>query len=216
PAPDAEADPFFEAPSGPLVLPGQYRVSIAKRVGGVLTPLGAPQPFNVTVEGQSSMSAGDRTALVEFQQKVARLQRAVAGASETAGALKPRLASIRRALLDTPSAGDRLLDDATAIDRRVNDILRALRGDAVLRARNQNTPPSINDRVGQIVGEQRMAIARPTATHVAQYAVAAQEFETVLATLRALVEGDLARLEKAMEAAGAPHTPGRIPEWKEN
>jgi hypothetical protein len=46
--------------------------------------------------------------------------------------------------------------------------------------------------------------------------VAAQEFETVLANLRALIEGDLARLEKAMEAAGAPHTPGRIPEWKEN
>jgi hypothetical protein len=216
PAPDAEADPFFEAPAGPLVMPGAYKVSIAKRVNGVLTPLSAPQTFNVVVEGQSGMSAGDRAALVEFQQKVARLQRAVAGASETAGALKPRLASIRRALLDTPSAGDKLLDDATAIDRRVNEILRALRGDAVLRARNQNTPPSISDRVGQIVGEQRMAIARPTGTHAAQYAVAAQEFETVLANLRALIEGDLARLEKAMEAAGAPHTPGRIPEWREN
>jgi hypothetical protein len=86
----------------------------------------------------------------------------------------------------------------------------------VLRARNQNTPPSISDRVGQIVGEQRMAIARPTGTHAAQYAVAAQEFETVLTNLRTLIEGDLTRLEKAMEAAGAPHTPGRIPEWKEN
>jgi hypothetical protein len=182
----------------------------------VLTPLAAPQTFNVVVEGQSSMSATDRAALVEFQQKVARLQRAVAGALETANALKPRLVSIRRALLDTPSAGDKLLDDASAIDRRVNDILRSLRGDTVLRARNFNTPPSINERVGQIVGEQRMAIARPTGTHAAQYAVAAQEFETVLANLRALIEGDLARLEKAMEAAGAPHTPGRIPEWKEN
>jgi photosystem II stability/assembly factor-like uncharacterized protein len=217
PAPEAEADPFFEAPSGPLVMPGQYKVSIAKRVGGVLTPLAVPpQTFNVVVEGQSGMSEADRAALVEFQQKVARLQRAVAGALETANALKPRLASIRRALLDTPSAGDKLLDDATAIDRRVNDILRALRGDIVLRARNQNTPPSISERVSNIVGEQRMAIARPTGTHAAQYAVAAQEFETVLAQLRALIEGDLARLEKAMEAAGAPHTPGRIPEWKEN
>ena len=37
-----------------------------------------------------------------------------------------------------------------------------------------------------------------------------------LGQLRALIEGDLTRLEKAMEAAGAPHTPGRIPEWREN
>jgi hypothetical protein len=30
-----------------------------------------------------------------------------------------------------------------------------------------------------------------------------------------LIEGDLARLEKQMETAGAPWTPGRIPEWKD-
>jgi hypothetical protein len=216
PAPDAESDPFFDPPAGALIMPGAYKVSIAKRVNGVLTPLSAPQSFNVVAEGQSGMSVADRTALAEFQQKVSRLQRAVAGATETANSLKPRLASIRRALLDTPSAGDKLLDDASAIDRRVNEILRALRGDTVLRARNLNTRPSIAERVGNIVGEQRTAIARPTATHMSQYWVAAQEFEGVLAGLRMLIEGDLARLEKAMEAAGAPHTPGRIPEWREN
>ena len=196
-------------------MPGVYKVSIAKRVGGVLTPLSAPQTFNVTAEGQSSLSGSDRTALLEFQQKVARLQRAVSGALETSNSLKPRLVAIRRALLDTPSAGDKLLDDASGIDRRVNEILRALRGDPAQQARNQNTPPSINDRVSQIIGEQRMAIARPTGTHVAQYGVAAQEFEQTLAQLRTLIEVDLNKLEKAMEAAGAPHTPGRIPEWKE-
>ena len=215
-APDAEVDPFFEPPAGPLVMPGAYKVSLTKRVGGVLTSLGVPQTFNVVTEGQSSLSGADRAALLEFQQKVARLQRAVTGALETANSLKPRLVSIRRALLDTPAAGDKLLDDASSIDRRVNDILRALRGDTVLRARNQNTPPSISERVFQIVGEQRMAIARPTQTHINQYATAAQEFEQTLAQLRALIESDLANLEKAMEAAGAPHTPGRIPEWREN
>ena len=30
-----------------------------------------------------------------------------------------------------------------------------------------------------------------------------------------LIEVDLARLEKQLEAAGAPWTPGRIPEWKD-
>jgi hypothetical protein len=34
-----------------------------------------------------------------------------------------------------------------------------------------------------------------------------------LAKLRTLVEGDLVKLEKALEAAGAPWTPGRVPEW---
>ncbi|HZE71730.1 MAG TPA: hypothetical protein VE135_19655 [Pyrinomonadaceae bacterium] len=216
PPPNPEGDdPFAEPPGGPLVMPGTYKLSVAKRVGGVITPLGQPQEFQVVVAGQESMSASDRAALVEFQQKTARMQRAVSGALEAANALKPRLAAIRRALLDTPSAPESLLNDATALDKRTNDILRALRGDTVARQRNMNTPPSISERVGGIVGAQRMSTARPTGTQQAQYAAAAAEFEGVLAQLRQLIEGDLARLEKQMETAGAPWTPGRIPEWKD-
>jgi hypothetical protein len=48
-----------------------------------------------------------------------------------------------------------------------------------------------------------------------QYAAAAAEFEGTLTRLRQLIESDLQRLEKQMEAAGAPWTPGRIPEWKD-
>jgi hypothetical protein len=214
PNPETE-DPFSEGPAGPLVMPGAYKVSVAKRVDGVMTPLGQLQEFQVVVDGQAAMSESDRVALVEFQQKVARLQRAVQGSLEAANALKPRLALIRRALLDTPSAGDKLLDDAATLDKRTNDILRALRGDSALRARNFNLPPSISERVGDIVGSQRMSTARPTQTQLNQYAAAAQDFEQTLAQLRQLIEGDLSRLEKQMEAAGAPWTPGRIPEWKD-
>ncbi len=214
PNPETE-DPFNEGPAGPLVMPGIYKVSVAKRVDGVMTPLGQPEEFQVVVPGQEGMSTADRSALVEFQQRVARLQRAVQGALEAANALKPRLTLIHRALLETPSAGDKLLDDASVLEKRTNDILRALRGDNALRARNINLPPSISERVGDIVGTQRLSTARPTQTQINQYAAAAQEFEQTLAQLRQLIELDLARLEKQMEAAGAPWTPGRIPEWKD-
>jgi len=214
PNPETE-DPFNDGPAGPLVMPGAYKVSFARRVDGVVTPLGQSQEFQVVVEGQDGMSPADRSALVEFQQKTARLQRAVSGAGDAANALKPRLAQIRRALLETPSAPAKLLDDASALDKRTNEVLRALRGDNAARQRNMNTPPSIGERVGYIAGAQRTSTARPTQTQLVQYAVAAEDFQTVLAQLRQLIEGDLARLEKEMEAAGAPWTPGRIPEWKD-
>jgi hypothetical protein len=210
--PDADFD--FEPPSGPLVMPGTYKALVAKRVDGVVTPLGPPQQFEVTVEGQESMSTSDRTALVEFQQKAIRLQRAVSGATQAANALKPRLAAIKRAILETPSLPPRLQEEATALDRRTNEILRALSGDNTARQRNMNTPPSINDRIGYVVGVQRMSISRPTQTQANQYAAAAQDFEGVLTQLRQLIEVDLSRLEKQLEAAGAPWTPGRIPDWR--
>ena len=180
----------------------------------MITPLAQSQDFEVKVEGQESMSAGDRAALVEFQQKTARLQRAVQGALDAANALTPRFAAIKRALLETPSAPEQLLGEAAALEKRKNEILRALRGDNALRQRNMNLPPSINERVGDVVGSQRMSTARPTQTSINQYAAAAQDFETTLQQLRQLIEVDLRNLEKQMEAAGAPWTPGRIPEWK--
>ncbi len=216
PPPNPENEnPFDDGPAGPLVMPGNYKVSAAKRVNGVMTPIGKPQDFQITVEGLDQMAPADRIALVEFQQKVARLQRAVSGATQTANSLTPRFAAIRRALLETPNAPEKLLDDAIALEKRKNEILRALSGDNALRQRNINLPPSINERVGDIVGSQRMSTNRPTQTAIDQYAHAAAEFEGVLAQLRQLIEVDLSRLEKQMEAAGAPWTPGRIPDWKD-
>ena len=161
------------------------------------------------------MSPADRIALVEFQQKAARLQRAVQGANGAANALTPRLAAIRRALIETPNAPESLMSDAAAIEKRKNEILKAMSGDQALRQRNFKLPPSINERVGLVVGASRMSTARPTQTQIDQYAHGAAEFEGVLSQLRQLIEVDLQALEKKMEAAGAPWTPGRIPEWKD-
>jgi photosystem II stability/assembly factor-like uncharacterized protein len=213
--PPPDADPDFEPPSGPLVMPGTYKVTVAKRVDGVMTQLGQPQQFQVVVEGQENMSTADRSALVEFQQKAVRLQRAVSGATQAANALRPRLAAIKRAISETPSLPHSLYDQAMALEKRNNDIVRVLSGDAEARRRNMITPPSINDRIGYVVGAQRMSTSRPTQTQQNQYGAAAQDFEGVLTQLRQLMEVDLARLEKQLEAAGAPWTPGRIPEWRD-
>ena len=213
--PPPDADPDFEPPSGPLVMPGTYKATVSKRVDGVITQLGQPQQFQVVVEGQENMSTTDRTALVEFQQKAVRLQRAVSGATQAANALRPRLTAIKRAIQETPSLPHSLYDTAMTLEKRNNDIVRALSGDSEARRRNMITPPSISDRVGYAVNVQRMSTARPTITQLGQYEIAADDFEKVLALLRQLIEVDVARLEKQLEAAGAPWTPGRIPEWRD-
>ena len=174
---EGEDDPFAEPPGGPLVMPGKYSVSLAKRVNGVISKLSAPQEFTVYVEGQAAMSGPDRAALVEFQQKVARLQRAVSGAVETANQLRTRLGQIKRALHETPAAEAKLMEDAASIEKRNNELLRALRGDTALRQRQEILPPSISERVNTIVSDQRMSTSAPTQTQKDHYAAAAQEFE---------------------------------------
>ena len=81
-----------------------------------------------------------------------------------------------------------------------------------MRQRQEPTPPSINDRVNSIAGDQRFATSRPSQTHLDAYAIAADEFAGALDRLKALLE-ETRQIEVEMEKVGAPWTPGRIPEW---
>ncbi|HKV40928.1 MAG TPA: glycosyl hydrolase [Blastocatellia bacterium] len=215
PSPAGEGDSFFQRPAGPLVMPGKFTVAVSKLVDGKLTPIAGPQSFSVVVEGVTEMPEADRKALVEFQRKAERLERAVVGAIRTATEIKSRMAAIHRALDETPSAGGALFDEAASIDTHVEQILRALNGDEVLQSYSQNTPSSISDRIGSVIGGQRLSTARPTQTQIDSYQIAAGEFGQQLSSLRTLVEVDLVKLEKDMEAAGAPWTPGHLPDWKD-
>jgi photosystem II stability/assembly factor-like uncharacterized protein len=213
---DDEGEDFPPVGSkGPLVISGKYSVRMFQRVDGAVAELGGAQNFKVALDGAGSQSAADRTAQEEFQRKVARLYRAVSGALLTAEDVETRLKSMRGALRETPAAEKELSAAADSIEKRDHEILRSLRGDTELQKRNEAVPSSINDRVNAILEGERFSLAKPTQSHMDDYDVAAGEFAGELAKLHALVEVDLSKLEKDMEAAGAPWTPGRVPEWSE-
>ena len=161
------------------------------------------------------MSASDREAQEEFLLKVARLYRAVYGAVQTAQDVQSRLKTIREALKQTPAADKQLTAVADSIEQRDREILRALRGDIEMAKRNEPIPTAIDERVSGIMEGERFSLAKPTQSNVDSYNIAASEFSDQLTKLHALVDVDLAKLEKDMEAAGAPWTPGRVPEWQE-
>jgi photosystem II stability/assembly factor-like uncharacterized protein len=210
-----EADFPPASANGILVLPGTYLVRCFQKVDGVMTELGPVQNFKVVTDGQGLMNAGDLAAREEFHRKVARLYRAVSGATRTGHEVQDRLKLIREALRETPAAEKQLDGEADAIEQNNRLILRALSGDAEMAKRNEPVASSINDRTEAIMEGERFSLAKPTQSHVEDYNIAAAEFAEQLGRLRTLVEVDLAKLEKDMDAAGAPWTPGRVPEWSE-
>jgi hypothetical protein len=206
-------NPFFEPPTGPLAVPGTYTVSFAKRVDGVETPFGRPQTFDVVSLGLQTLKAPDAAELLAFERKAARLQRAVLGAIEAAKEADERIKHIKKAVDDTPVADPKLGAEARRIEKGLGDVLVALRGDEAIRSRNEPVPMSTLERVEAIVTSQWTATVAPTGTSRQAYAIAADAFESELATLRTLVDTDLRALESSLEKAGAPWTPGRVPVW---
>jgi hypothetical protein len=213
PGPTPVENPFYDAPAGPLAVPGTYTVSFEKRVDGALTSFGEAQTFQVESLGLQTLKADDAEALLAFQKKTARLQRAVLGAVESAEEAQGRLKVAKKAIDDTPAADSKLGAEARRIERALDDLLIGLRGDRVMAGRNEPVPMSTAERVQAIVSTQWSTTVAPTGTSREAYAAASEAFETQLATLRTLVETDLRALEEAMETAGAPWTPGRVPTW---
>jgi photosystem II stability/assembly factor-like uncharacterized protein len=207
-------DPWAEKPIGPMAAPGTYRVSLAKRVLGKLTPLGETETFVTTPLGAASLPAPDRAAVLAFAEKTARLQRAALGAVETVKEAESRIEHLEKALLDAPKADPKLREEAVALEARLKDVSELLSGDETVASRNEPTAPSIVSRVQAIVYGQWTTTSAPTGTQEAAYEIAAARFGEVLDRLRAIAVRDLPKLEEEAEAAGAPWTPGRVPAWR--
>lgn len=210
-----EEDEGFNIPNSAVVLPGKYTVRIFQRVRGVTTELGEAQTFEVFADGVNKMSDADRQALTAFQQKIARLYGAVQASVKAANELKEHVKEAHAALKQTPGADRSLMDEVDRLEKKTNDSLRELRGDAVLRARNENTLASISDRVEGIMMDTRFAIVKPTQTDLDNYQLAGEEFSAALTKLHQLVEVDYVNLQKQLQAAGAPWTPGSVPTWSD-
>jgi photosystem II stability/assembly factor-like uncharacterized protein len=197
-------------PMGPLVVPGKFTAALAKKVDGVLSPLGEARTFIVESLDLASLPAKDRTALVDFQRKAGELQRAMMGAGAAAEDALKNLRYIKKALLDTPKADAKLAETARAIEKRLQDQVAVLFGDRTKARRSEPTAPSLMDRVTA----QLDATGPITATARRGYEIAADGFEKLLEEMRTTIEVDLRKLQTDLEAAGAPWTPGRgVPVW---
>ena len=81
----------------PMVVPGEFTVSFAKRVDRVDTAFGQAQKFTVYPLGSSPLMAKDRAALGAFQREVADLQRVALGTARYVAFLNERVSTLQRA-----------------------------------------------------------------------------------------------------------------------
>jgi photosystem II stability/assembly factor-like uncharacterized protein len=198
-------------PMGPLVVPGKFTATLAKKIDGVLTPLAEPRAFVVESLNLASLPEKDRTALLDFQKKAGELQRAMMGAGAAAEDALKNMAFIKKALLDAPKADPKLAETARAVEKRLQDQVMVLFGDRTRQRRNEVAPLSLMDRVGA----QLDTTGPITATVRRGYEIAVDGFEKLLEEMRTTIEVDLKKLQAELEAAGAPWTPGRgVPIWK--
>jgi photosystem II stability/assembly factor-like uncharacterized protein len=203
---------FDDSADGPLAAAGTYTVSLARRVGGTLTPLGAPQSFECYPVMEGTLNATDRVALEAFGRRAARAQRVLMGAARALGEMRQRTSFLATAVSAASGSSEALRQQAMALDNRLRDAAVVFDGDPVLQSRNEAAPEGLRGRLSRVIGAEWNATSPPTGTQVHQVEIVEGELGNLLGTLRG-ISGDLLKLEAQAEAAGTPWTPGRLPEW---
>ena len=204
--PPAIRAPWNPPPVGPLAAPGGYTAQLHLVSSAGVRALGDPQRFTVRAV-PNIPGAPDFVAVAAFQQDVAALERRRGAVARELGTLREAL---RHARASVPAAArpdpalygmiDSLSASAAAMQRRLS-------GDPARSALNAPNEQSIGSRLG--AASQYDNRYPPTATQRREAALAATELSALEGDLRRLLETDLARLNAAMAAAGAPWSAGR-------
>jgi photosystem II stability/assembly factor-like uncharacterized protein len=201
---------------GQLVAPGTYTVSISKYVDGVITSLTSPEKFVVKTLPGTTLPAASRPALVEWQRKADELKRSIQGTSQILNDANNRVKYMREAMLVIKSNQQPLVADLKAIEAKLRKISDKLNGDGIKGRLDIDEPPSINSRLFSAIYDGYGTTSDPTTTMKEQLQIAGDEFAEVFTQLKDVYEKDIKALEQKLEAAGAPYTPGRMPDWKKN
>ena len=204
--------PWASDPQGPLVAPGLYSVELMLMSSAGVLSLGTAQEFNVKPLPDAPPGT-DFDAVAAFQLEASELMRRVSGAGEELRQTNERLRYMRAALLETPRADPALFARLDELAARLSELQTRLWGDRTRGRLNEASAPSISGRVGSVTYGHWETTQMPTATHRRNLEIAATDFATLRRELSAILDTDLPALESALEAAGAPWTPGRrIPE----
>ena len=210
-------DPLGDNGSGVLAMPGKYRISMTLTTNGETKPLAGPVEFNAVVLNNTTLPAGDRSAMVGFHRKVAELTRVMQGTENYAEALNKRATSILQALNSTPSAGPELMKKAREVQVQLDEILNVKFNRNTIKPSDEENPPApvpLNSRLGKLSWISWSSTGDPSQTQKDAYAILEAEFPPVYDQIRRIGETDIPQLEKALENLGAPVTPGRLPEWR--
>lgn len=202
-------NPFAGKSEGTLVPPGDYEVSISLMEGESSKQLVEPQWIKLKSLNNTVLPATDQAAKTAFQREVAELGRSMEGANHLLREINNKMKHIKKAIEMVEAPTEDLMKDYYSIDKKLNDLNTKMYGDRIKASLDIDQPPTPQGRVGWIEYEQKYSSSEPTRTHRESLMIAKEEFMPLLAELQEIANSELEKLERKLEEADAPYTPGR-------
>jgi photosystem II stability/assembly factor-like uncharacterized protein len=202
-----EGDQYIEIP-GPLAPPGNYRVSLAKRVNGQLSDLGLSQAFEVKPLRERGLAGAAPDEVTAFAAQLDHLSRQVTGADAAVKELLVETGAIKETLLRSGAAIG-LRDQARSIELELLQIQQKINGNEARALYGDPGPVSINGRLNAAMMGTFRSTYGPTETHSKSFEIAEKDFNEIADSIRQITDVRMPALRQELDQAGVPWTPGR-------
>ncbi len=209
-------NPWAGKREGSLVGPGSYTISLALIKDDEISEIGEAVSFTLKNLEDRVMPAKDDNARIAFQREVAELSRSMEGAGHLMNEVNTKMRHMKEAIKEVEEPMENFYAQYVKIENELKNIRKSLYGDPLNSLLDLDAIPSPTQRMGWIGYEQKYSSSTPTETHRMSFAIAKEEFEPILKALQKLASEDVERLEKMLEEADAPYTPGRALKMMQN
>jgi hypothetical protein len=215
---DNKFNPVAKSRSGIRVMPGKYKVSFSLYYNGNITPLSDTVEFTAKKLNNTTLPAADFAAVVNFEKQAGNLVRSIRAAQKYTQDLRKRIEYIKQAIYQTPAINISYFKNAEKVSNELDDILFAFNGQKP-KASEEEIPPSkvpINSRVSAMMWTHWQSTSGITQNERTAYKVLIEEFPPLLTRIKSIYSNEILPLEKVLEKANAPWTPGRMPEFNKD
>ncbi len=196
---------------GRMALPGKYNVSIFQMYQGKVSKLVGPQEFSLKFLEINKQMGYDRSGIEQFAKEVAEARNQMGKMNNVRKDFINRYNYLQEAVIATPKADKKLMEDMTKIYEQLANIDIRLFGDRSISKREFETLPSVNSRLGTVVYYLWRTTSEPTSTQREQVQLAIAGLTFIEDELKS-IKTQLIDIQNQLKAAGVSYTPGWMPE----
>lgn len=190
-------------PSGLMAPPGDYTVSMSKRINGVSTELGTPQNFSVVPLREGTLPGADPQAMSAFNRAYEQLVRRYSTLSIRMQKTLKEAKAMQIALRRSTAPSGELDAQLYSTYAKLQKLDARLNGNPVQKQAGEKTNPTIGDRLFSVNIGISNATYGPTAMHQQSKTIIEKEIAGIEQELK-MIKEKMGMMGQALIEAGAP------------
>ncbi len=205
-------NPFKKNNFGMPVLPGTYKISMGIYDKGSYKKLTEPVAFKVVKLNNSTLPAADEKALAAYLKDLTNTVKKLNGTVNYAQNLQKRVIILKQTALNTAKVSNETMIKIQKAEKAVNNLIFKLEGVSP-KASYEEIPPHklpLEIRLDDLAWTHISSTSAVTETEKTQLKIIKEELPAVISEMKNLATETIPEIEKALNNAGAPWTPGRI------